>query len=675
MRVKKKKEFSRLLKDGKEKNRVKESWIKAKFKRVILFAAIFAVLFPIVTAAGAYFFFTYNLPTVQALKNYSPGVVTLVYSQDDKVIGEFFIERRYTVPLSQIPPLLIQAFVAAEDAHFFEHKGIDYISIMRAAFKNIEHMEIVQGGSTITQQITKSLLLTPQKSFSRKIKEAILAHRIEKSLTKNEILNLYLNQIYLGHGAYGVEAAAKTYFGKTVKELNLAEIALIAGLPKAPATYSPFRYPDRAKSRQLYVLDRMVERGYITSEEAEKANKTVVRLMPHEGKVQIEAPYFTEHVRKYLMDKYGEEKLYRGGLKVYTTLNLSMQKAAEKACKQGIEEFEQREGQRKKGSPVQAALLCLDVHTGSVRAMVGGKDFSQNEFNRAIQSRRQPGSSFKPIVYAAALDKGFTPASLINDSPVFYSSGIRGEPWRPENYDGEYHGPTSLRKALTNSVNVVTVKILDRIGVNYVINYARNLGVQSPLSPDLTLALGSSGVSLLELVRAYAAFPSLGALMDPLFITKIVDRDGVILEQNRPRMFLVISPQTAYLMTSILQSVVEEGTGRKVSALHYPCAGKTGTTNEFRDAWFIGYTPDLIAGVWIGFDDRRPLGRGETGAQAASPIWLYFMQRVVEGTPMRFFSIPDGIVFMKVDARTGGPATSSTRDTVFELWAVPSVRS
>jgi penicillin-binding protein 1A len=271
-------------------------------------------------------------------------------------------------------------------------------------------------------------------------------------------------------------------------------------------------------------------------------------------------------------------------------------------------------------------------------------------------------------VYAAALDKGFTPASLINDSPVIYSSGIRGEPWRPENYDGEYHGPTSLRKALTNSVNVVTVKILDRIGVNYVINYARNLGVQSPLSPDLTLALGSSGVSLLELVRAYAAFPSLGALMDPIFITKIVDRDGVILEQNRPRMFLVISPQTAYLMTSILQSVVEEGTGRKVSALHYPCAGKTGTTNEFRDAWFIGYTPDLIAGVWIGFDDRRPLGRGETGAQAASPIWLYFMQRVVEGTPMRFFSIPDGIVFMKVDARTGGPATFSTRDTVFECF-------
>jgi penicillin-binding protein 1A len=657
-----------LSRQQKKANEGKESWIKAKFRRVVLFAAIFMVLFPIVTAAGAYFFLTYNLPTVQSLKDYKPSVVTSVYSEDNKVIGEFFIERRYTVPLSQMPPLLIQAFVAAEDAHYFEHKGIDYISILRAAFKNIERMEIAQGGSTITQQITKSLLLTPQKSFSRKIKEAVLAHRIEKSLTKNEILNLYLNQIYLGHGAYGVEAAVKTYFGKTVKDLNLSEIALIAGLPKAPATYSPFRYPDRAKSRQLYVLDRMVERNYITPEEAKKANKTVIRLMPNEGKVQIEALYFTEHIRKYVMEKYGEEKLYRGGLKIYTTLNLSMQKAAEKACKQGLEEIEQREKYGKKGQIVQAALLCLDVRTGSVRTMVGGKDFSQNEFNRAVQSRRQPGSAFKPIVYAAALDKGFTPASLINDSPVTYPFGKNGEPWRPENYDGEFHGPTSLRKALTNSVNVVTVKILERIGVNYVVNYAHNLGVKSPLAADLTLALGSSGVSLLELVRAYAAFPSLGALMDPVFITRIVDREGVVLEQNRPRMIQVISSQTAYLMTSILQSVVEEGTGRKVSALRYPCAGKTGTTNEFRDAWFIGYTPDLIAGVWVGFDDRKSMGRGETGAQAASPIWLYFMQRVVEDTPIKFFSIPEGIVFMKVDARTGGPATSSTRETVFECF-------
>jgi penicillin-binding protein 1A len=657
-----------LRQDRKEASDKKGSWFKKRFKKAILFSAVFLVLFPIFTGAGAYFLFTYNLPTVQSLKNYSPSVVTLVYSQDNKVIGEYFTERRYTVPLDQIPPLLIQAFVAAEDAHFFEHRGIDYISIVRAAFKNIEHMEIVQGGSTITQQIIKSMLLSPQKSFSRKIKEAILAHRIEKYLTKNEILALYLNQIYLGHGAYGVEAASKTYFGKTVIDLNLAEIALLAGLPKAPATYSPFRYPDRAKSRQLYVLDRMVERGYITPEEAEKVNKTVIRLMPHEGRVQIEAPYFTEYVRKYVIEKYGEEKLYRGGLKIYTTLNLYIQEAAEKACKQGLLEFEQREGYGNKGSPIQAALLCIDVHTGDIRALVGGKDFSQNEFNRAIQSRRQPGSAFKPVVYAAALDKGFTPASLINDSPVIYPFGQNGAPWKPENYDGEYHGPTTLRKALTNSVNVVTVKILERIGVNYVVNYAHNLGVKSPLSPDLTLALGSSGVSLLELVRAYAAFPTLGALIEPVFITKIVDRNGVILEENRPRMIQVMSPQTAYLMTSILQSVVEEGTGRKVAALRYPCAGKTGTTNEFRDAWFIGYTPDLIAGVWVGFDDRRTLGRGETGAQAASPIWLYFMQKVVEDTPIRFFTIPDGIVFMKIDARTGGPATSSTRETAFECF-------
>ena len=407
-------------------------------KKILLLFLFFIIIFPAVALGSFYLLFFYNLPTVQSLKNYTPNVVTLIYSQDNRIIGEYFYERRYTIPLSQMPPRLVQAFVAAEDAHFFEHSGIDYISILRAAFKNIEHMEIVQGGSTITQQITKSLLLTPQKSFSRKIKEAILAHRIEKYLTKNEILSLYLNQIYLGHGSYGVESAARTYFGKTVRDLNLAEAALLAGLPKAPSSYSPFRYPDKAKTRQLYVLSRMEERGYITPEESEKAKRTVIRLMPNEGRVKIEAPYFTEYVRQYIAEKYGEERLYRGGLKVYTPLDLSLQKAAEKACKQGLEEYEHREGQVKKGAPVQTGLICMDVHTGCIRALVGGRDFSKNQFNRCIQSRRQPGSAFKPIVYAAALDKGYTPASLINDSPVTYPTGQNGEPWKPENYDGEF---------------------------------------------------------------------------------------------------------------------------------------------------------------------------------------------------------------------------------------------
>jgi penicillin-binding protein 1A len=638
-------------------------------KRPLIVIFILAIVLPTLIAGGSYLYFSQRLPKFTSLKDYQPATVTQVFSRDGQVIAEYFIERRYVVPLSQVPPATIQAFVAAEDANFFEHRGLDYPAILRAAFKNIESMEIVQGGSTITQQITKSLLLSPEKSFARKIKEAILAQRIERYLTKSEILEIYLNQIYLGEGAYGIEAAARTYFGKGAPELSLAEGAVLAGLPKAPSLYSPVRHPERARKRQVYVLDRMVERGYASSDEAEDAKKAPLTFVRPEKVTLKTAPYFSEHIRKILEKRYGSESLYRDGLKVWTTVDLAMQATAQESLSQGLKNFEERRRQGEGEPPIQGALVCLDPNAGAILSLVGGRDFQGSQFNRAIQARRQPGSAFKPIVYAAALDKGYTPVTTILDSPLVLfmkAEGAAKEFWEPNNYDEQFRGRITFRKALTQSRNVATVKILRDIGIDYVINYAQRLGIASPLNRDLSLALGSSGMSLLELVSAYSVFAAGGVRAEPVFIAKILDRNDEILEENRPRLIQAISPQTAYLMTSLLQSVVEEGTGRRVRALGRPCAGKTGTTNEVRDAWFIGFTPDLIAGVWVGFDDETPLGKHETGAVAASPIWLTFMQEALRRSSMKVFTSPEGIIFMKVDPETGGPPSAETRDSVFE---------
>ena len=621
--------------------------------------------------AGFYIYFSKDLPRLTSVKDYSPNVVTQVFSEYGEVIAEFFVEKRYAIPIEEMPTELIEAFIAAEDARFFEHQGVDFFSIMRALMKNITSMDIVQGGSTITQQITKSLLLTPEKSYARKIKEAILAYRIEKSLSKSDILSIYLNQIYLGHRSYGIEAAALTYFGKTASKLNLAESALLAGLPKAPSAYSPIRHLNRAKRRQRYVLERMVQRRYITEEEAREAAEVPIVITSAENKNITVAPYFTEHIRNYLKRTYGPEMLYSGGLQVYTPLNLFMQKTAQQAVEAGLADFEKREGYQEGEPRVQGALVAMEPQTGYIKALVGGVDFLENQFNRAIQARRQPGSAFKPFVYAAALDKHYTTTTMVTDSPLIFSVASDKEFWEPRNFDLKYTGPVTLRNALSASRNIVTIKILQDIGVGYVIKYARTMGIMSPLNNDLSLALGSSGVSLLELTRSYAVFANEGLLAEPVFITKVVDRDGVVLEENKPRLQQVISSQTAYLMTSLLKSVVDEGTGRRVRALNRTCAGKTGTTNDVRDAWFVGYTPDIIAGTWVGFDNQKPLGKNETGAVAASPIWLNFMQGVVEGTPVKTFSIPEGIVFMRVDAETGKPVTPMTKKITFECFKDP----
>ncbi len=632
---------------------------KTKRRWGALFLVLSLVLL-MMTGAGIalYFHFIADLPRLTTLKDYQPYIVSEVYSDDNFLIGEFFVERRIVAPLSQMPRNLVRAFVAAEDARFFEHRGIDYWRTLGAAFRNIEALEVVQGGSTITQQIAKSFFLTPEKSLSRKVKEAILAQRIEHYLTKNEILHLYLNQIYLGEGAYGVAAAAKTYFGKPLENLTLAESALLAGLPPAPNNLSPLRHPKKARERQLYVLHRLLERKMITAEQAKRAELEEIRLRPKGPKGYNEAPYALEQVRMYAEEKYGKEMLYRGGLKIHTTIHHKLQQMAQQAVMKGLEEFESREGKGKGREEVQGALIVLNPQSGYILAMVGGRDFSQSQFNRATQARRQAGSAFKPVVYAAALDKEFTPATLLVDEPFSYEDVPGKEPWEPQNFDREFWGPITVRKALTFSRNVVTVKVAQSIGVDYLIDYAKNLGIKSKLEPNLSMALGSANVTLLELTSAFGVFAAQGFRAEPLLITRIADRNGTILEEAEPSAIEVISPQTSYLITSLLQNVIQEGTGQRAKALGRPAAGKTGTTNDTRDAWFIGFIPQhLVAGAWVGYDIEKSLGTHETGAVAALPIWLEFMKKAVANLPVESFPVPEGIVFEKIDAATGERVT------------------
>jgi penicillin-binding protein 1A len=635
---------------------------------VLVVLPLCLVLLGISACVILYNYFSYNLPRLYSLNDYRPPLVTEVYAGTGELIGEFCTERRYMVKLPAVAPVFIKAIIAAEDAQFFEHKGINYESILRAALINLLSGEIKQGGSTITQQITKSLLLTPEKSYARKIKEAILARRIETSLTKNDILTLYINQIYFGQGAYGVEAAARSYFGKSAAALTLAEAALLAGLPKAPSYYAPLRYLERARQRQSYVLERMLEQRYITAAEKQAAEKEPLGFKQLENINATRSPYFTEYIRQAVEKKYGAQALYEDGLRIETTLSIAMEQAAQEAIRYGLEEYEKR---HKKAAldkkRVEAALVCIDPYSGYIRAMIGGRDFSNTQFNRAVQAQRQPGSAFKPVIYAAALDKGYTPASIIVDAPIAFKMG-KNKLWEPQNYDKKYLGPITLRKALTLSRNVVTIKILQDIGINYAVKYARQFGIDTPLNKDLTLALGTPNLTLLQMVQAYAVFCAHGVRVEPLAITRILDRDGTLVEENSPQLYQALNPQTAYLMTSLLQSVVEEGTGKKVSALNRPCAGKTGTTNDFRDAWFIGFTPQLVTGAWVGYDDNASLGKRETGGVVTAPIWLNFMQQVVKDIPVKLFEVPEGVVFAKINPATGFAPQSASEATIFECF-------
>ncbi len=640
-------------------------------RRSLLGIIIIASLVVFVGAALAgssmvYYLLLKELPSIAALKDYRPSITTRVYADNYELIDEFFLEDRKVIKYEDIPKIAIQAFVAAEDARFFQHKGFDMQSMSRAFFKNLEAGRIVQGGSTITQQVAKTLYLSPEKSYMRKIKEALLAYKIDTYLTKEEIITLYLNHIYLGHGTYGIEAASQVYFGKSAGDLTLAEAAMLAGLPKAPSNYSPYLHPERAYQRQAYVLNRMQEDGYITEAQKKQALGRALRFRSIKPKDKI-APYFIENVRRYIQEKYGSDVLYKEGLEVYTTLNIPMQKAAREALEQGLRELEEREGYEK--GLVQGAMLAMDPKTGAVRAMVGGRNFNRSEFNRATQSRRQPGSAFKPLIYTGAFDKGMTPSTVIVDAPIIYPDPSSPDGvWKPKNFDEKFQGPTTLRNGLVHSRNIITIKILQEIGVDYAASYAANMGITSPLTKNLSLALGTSGVTLQELVRAYGVLANEGKRVQPFFIAKIVDRTGHIFEEAQVKAEQVIDPRIAFMTSYVMQDVVESGTGQRVKKLGRPVAGKTGTTDDTRDAWFMGFTPSLVAGVWVGFDQERPLGKQEVGGRAAAPIWLYFAEKALQGMPVEVFPIPEGIVFTKVDPKTGAPAKPATRGAIFECF-------
>jgi len=568
-----------------------------------------------------------DLPEISVLEKYRPSATSRVFSDDGELIAEFYMEKRYPVSLDRVPDMVKKAFLDVEDPRFYSHSGIDLVGIMRAMLHNLKAGRIEQGGSTITQQLAKILFLKPERTFTRKFKEALLALQIEKRYSKDEILTIYLNQVYLGSGAYGVEAASRIYFGKSVDSLTLGEAAMLAGLPQAPSRYSPLVSLDAAKSRRRHSLKRMLTEGHITKEQMLQAVDEPI--LKEGSSVEVtKAPYLVEYIRQSLQDRFGTGTLYTGGLNIYTTLNLKLQDIAEQAVLKGLKDAEKRHP--RKGVQLQGALLAIEPHTGYIKAMVGGTDYATSQFNRCTQAHRQPGSAFKPIVFAAALDKGYRPEDVVLDIPVSYPGAQPNEVWRPSNFDNDFEGPVTLRRALARSINVVAVRLLDDVGIKTVIQYARNLGITSDMPPYLPLALGTTDLTLLEITAAYSTFDNSGVYVRPTAILKITDRDGRVIEENVPVTMQAVSADTAAEITDMLATVVKHGTGWKARELGRPVAGKTGTTSDYNDAWFVGYVPSMALGVWVGYDDHKPIGKLETGSRAALPIWIDFMKGYIE---------------------------------------------
>ena len=726
--------------------------------QITLIVAAAVILSGALTLGALLWYYAQDLPDLNQLQNYQPSLVTQVYSHDKHLIGQFFIERRILTPLHQIPEHFRRAVIAVEDVRFFEHPGLDYIGILRAAWTNLRRGGKVEGASTITQQLARSLFLSSERTFDRKVRELVVAYRMELVSSKEQILETYLNQIYFGQGAYGVASASQSYFGKDLSALTVAEAAFLAGLPKSPNHFSPFKNYARAKKRQEHVLERMGEAGFLTPAEQEEAIAEPLSFR-RPGSEQT-APYFVEYVRQLLIAKYGEAMVYKGGLNIVTTLNLDMQRAAEAAFKVGLRELDKRQGWRgplrtvdpasltsgsastatvdqpvavgddreavvtkvgkdffvvqigtlaaklpfddmawakrrltgpdtvkdivvasqpkqvlKPGDVievrvkkiekeqtyvqleqtplVEGGLIALEPDKGAIRAMIGGYDFNRSEYNRAVQAHRQPGSAFKPIIYAAAVNQGMSPASVVLDAPVVYEQVEEEKTWKPENYGKKFHGMVSLREALAHSHNLATVRLLDKVGIKNVIDFARQVGVTSPLAPDLSLGLGSSSVGLMELTTAYGVFLNQGTRTEPYAIVSVTDNTGHVLEREEVKAQDVVSKETAYLITNMMEDVVQKGTGQAAKSLGRPIAGKTGTTNEFINAWFIGGAPNLVTGIFVGFDDRRSLGETESGAHAALPIWISFMKEALRSLPVVPFTIPEGITFVKVDPSTG----------------------
>lgn len=732
-------------------------------------------------AGGLYYWASLDLPDFKRITDYNPPLVTTVHARDGRVLGYFYKEKRFLVPLAELPPYVSRVFLAAEDSAFFEHEGVDLLAIARATMRNLQAGHVVQGGSTITQQVIKSLLLTPEQSYKRKIREAILAYRLERYLTKDEILTIYLNQIFFGARAYGIEAAARTYFGVHAKDLTLAQAAMLAGLPKAPSRFNPFRNDERARERQVWILGRMRDLGWATPEEHEAAMAEELVFSSMADPSWTMGAYYLEEVRRSLIETYGEDQVYNSGMHVYTAVDLEHQRAAEAALRKGLrdsakrrgwtgpnqnlperewEEFllrtardpgtlavgdwvevlvvaVQREsatvrfgslrgtigvkdmawartpnparaaeevppvadcttvlrpgdvawasvkavpaaaGNQEQGAAagwplalerepdVQGALVSLEPENGEVRALVGGYSFETSQFNRATQARRQPGSAFKPIVYSAALDGGLTPSSVLLDAPIVYTDASTDRVWKPENFEGVFYGPTLLRTALVKSRNLVTIRVAQRIGIRRIIERARALGLEAEFPEDLSVSLGSAPVSPLNLAQAYTAFARGGSRIEPRFILRVESAWGEELFKSEPRVREAISPQTAYIITALMKEVVSDGTGWRARQLGRPVAGKTGTSNDEQDAWFVGFTPGLLSVVWVGFDQLTPMGKYETGARAASPIWVDYRMAVEAGYPERDFPLPQGVVMARIDPASGLLAAPYAEKTFF----------
>jgi len=671
-----------------------------------------------------------DLPNVETLADYVPPLVTQVVDNDGHSIGEFFTERRTTVPLTQIPVDLRQAVMAIEDTDFYHHWGVNPRAILRATFANLRAGHLVQGGSTLTQQLAKTIFLNRQKTFDRKLKEFLLTLQIERRYSKDEILQLYLNQIYFGGGAYGVEAATRLYFDKHAQEMNLAECALMAGLIRSPNHYSPINDPERARERRATVLRRMQDLNDITEQERKEADALPIAA-PQASLKAKEAPYFVEEIRKQLEPVYGSETLEQGGLTIQTTLSLNLQQAAERVLENHLAAYDLQYGTATLAEynrdllknttnqtqvvisttlpRLQGALVAMDVHTGAIRAMVGGRDYSESQFNRAMQAKRQPGSSFKPFVWAAALQGAFTAATVVNDYPLVYID-MESDPqllaetsayaqtdtaildnlqmtpeafaalkkpehdeilkryWRPQNFDGKYLGPLTLRKALAKSRNLVSVRIIDSVGPRKVVRLAREAGIKDRLDAVLSLGLGTSVVSLMELVNAYGTFANGGLHAEPYYIERVTDHRSRVLQEQSPKIESRVDPQTCFLITNLMRGVVEHGTGWYAKRLGRPLAGKTGTTQDQRDLLFVGFGPDLVCGVWVGYDDFRPLKKGLSASNIAVPLWTDFMREALKGYPNKDFTIPPGIEFAKIDADTGYLALPTCPHVILEAF-------
>ena len=698
----------------------------------VLFGLLLLVSALVGAVAGLLLVYTTDLPQVEALEAYRPSSITELYDDHDRVIGSFALQRRVVAGYDDFAPVLRDALVSIEDKDFYRHSGINFWRIVGAAYRDIQSGGRVQGASTLTMQLARNLFLSPDRSFHRKVQEAMLAIQIERRFTKPQIFTLYANQIFLGHGVYGFEAASEFYFSKPAKNLTLPEAALLAGLPKGPGIYSPINHPEKSMKRRNLVINAMLEDGKITvAQAAEARSAPVVLHLAHDPNSL--APYFVEEIRRYLENKYGADQVHESGLKVYTSLDVDQQKAANQSVLDGLAAYERRHGWKghlenivgegiaidkyehpdwddepevngyvhalvtsagvgiatvkfgrysaamgqvdvawtqgkiqdllhtgdicyvkilslsangaarvglEQDSGAQGALIAIDNATGGIKAMVGGRDFSESKFDRATQALRQVGSSFKPYVYTTVIDKGGSPDDTILDEPVTFETA--SGPYSPHNYDEKFEGSITLRRALAQSRNIPALKLAAKVGIRNVIEYAERFGITAKLPPYLPVALGAAEITLLEQTSAYSVFPNDGVRVAPRYITRVTDYEGRVLEEDYPEVKDVISARTARIMTGMLREVVLHGTGVAAAKMPFPVAGKTGTTNDFTDAWFVGFSPTVTCGVWIGFDEKRSLGAKETGAHAALPIWMDFMNAVMAGRdPGQFQGAPE----------------------------------